>query len=76
MASGSGQVSNGAQALAQGATEQAASVEELASTITNISYQVKSTADNAMEARSKSNTAGGEAEICNNQMHDMMDAME
>ena len=76
VASGSGQVSNGAQALAQGATEQAASVEELASTITNISYQVKSTADNAMEARSKSNTAGGEAEICNNQMHDMMDAME
>ena len=76
VASGSGQVSNGAQALAQGATEQAASVEELASTITNISYQVKSTADNAMEARSKSNTAGGEAEICNNQMHDMMTAME
>ena len=76
VASGSGQVSNGAQALAQGATEQAASVEELASTITNISHQVKSTADNAMEARSKSNTAGEEAEVCNNQMHDMMDAME
>ena len=76
VASGSGQVSNGAQALAQGATEQAASVEELASTITNISYQVKSTADNAMEARSKSNTAGEEAEVCNDQMHDMMNAME
>ena len=76
VASGSGQVSNGAQALAQGATEQAASVEELASTITNISYQVKSTADNAMEAKSKSNTAGEEAEVCNDQMHDMMNAME
>ena len=76
VASGSGQVSNGAQALAQGATEQAASVEELASTIANISNQVKNTAENAMEARSRSNTAGDEAEVCNNQMHDMMTAME
>ncbi len=76
VASGSGQVSNGAQALAQGATEQAASVEELASTITNISHQVNTTAENAIEARTRSNTAGDEAEICNNQMHDMMTAME
>nr|WP_304955710.1 methyl-accepting chemotaxis protein [uncultured Acetatifactor sp.] len=76
VASGSGQVSNGAQALAQGATEQAASVEELASTIANISQQVNNTAENAMEARSRSNTAGDEAEVCNNQMHDMMTAME
>ena len=76
VASGSGQVSNGAQALAQGATEQAASVEELASTITNISHQVNTTAENAIEAKTRSNTAGDEAEICNNQMHDMMTAME
>ena len=76
VASGSGQVSNGAQALAQGATEQAASVEELASTIANISHQVSSTAQNAVEARTRSNTAGDEAEVCNNQMHDMMAAME
>lgn len=76
VASGSGQVSNGAQALAQGATEQAASVEELASTIANISNQVKNTADNAMEAKNQSGTAGDEAEICNNQMHDMITAME
>lgn len=76
VASGSGQVSNGAQALAQGATEQAASVEELASTIANISHQVNSTAENAIDAKTRSNTAGDEAEICNNQMHDMMAAME
>lgn len=76
VASGSGQVSNGAQALAQGATEQAASVEELASTITNISHQVNTTAENAMEARTRSNTAGDEAEVCNNQMRDMIEAME
>ncbi|MCI9141024.1 MAG: HAMP domain-containing protein [Lachnospiraceae bacterium] len=76
VASGSGQVSNGAQALAQGATEQAASVEELAATITNISHQVKSTADNALQAKEQSGMAGDEVEECNSQMHDMMVAME
>ena len=76
VASGSGQVSNGAQALAQGATEQAASVEELAATITNISYQVKNTADNALHAKSQSSMAGDEMEECNNQMRDMMVAMD
>ncbi len=76
VASGSGQVSNGAQALAQGATEQAASVEELAATITNISHQVKSTADNALEAKAQSGTASNEVEECNRQMQDMMAAME
>ncbi|MCR2046229.1 methyl-accepting chemotaxis protein [Acetatifactor muris] len=76
VASGSGQVSNGAQALAQGATEQAASVEELAATITNISYQVKSTADNALHAKNQSSMAGDEMEECNNQMRDMMVAMD
>lgn len=76
VASGSGQVSNGAQALAQGATEQAASVEELAATITNISHQIKETADNALKARTQSNTAGDEVDECNNQMRDMMSAME
>ena len=76
VASGSGQVSNGAQALAQGATEQAASVEELAATITNISQQVKSTADNALEAKAQSGTASNEVEECNRQMQDMMAAME
>lgn len=76
VSSGSGQVSNGAQALAQGATEQAASVEELAATITNISHQVKTTADNAMEARHQANTAGDEVDECNTQMKDMMAAME
>ena len=76
VASGSGQVSNGAQALAQGATEQAASVEELASTIANISHQVKNTADNALEAKTQSGTAGNEAEICNDQMREMITAME
>ena len=76
VASGSGQVSDGAQALAQGATEQASAVEELASTITNISQQIKTTAENAMEAKVQSTTADTEVEECNRQMSDMIVAME
>lgn len=76
VASGSDQVSIGAQALSQGATEQAAAVEELATTISGISQQVKDTASNALEAREQSSTAGDEVEQCNNQMRDMMAAME
>ncbi|MCI8483996.1 MAG: HAMP domain-containing protein [Lachnospiraceae bacterium] len=76
VAAGSDQVSIGAQALSQGATEQAAAVEELATTIAGISNQVKGTAEDAVEARDWSNTAGNEVEECNSQMRDMMTAME
>ncbi len=76
VASGSSQVSNGSQALSQGATQQAAAVEELATTIAGISNQVKDTAQNALEARDQSSSAGDEVEKCNNQMRDMMAAME
>lgn len=76
VAAGSSQVANGAQALSQGSTEQASAVEELAATITGISHQVKGTAENATRARGQSTTAGDEAEKCNEQMRDMMTAME
>ena len=76
VAAGSSQVANGAQALSQGSTEQASAVEELAATITGISHQVKGTAENATRARGQSTTAGDEAEKCNEQMRDMMAAME
>ncbi|NBI86621.1 methyl-accepting chemotaxis protein [Lachnospiraceae bacterium] len=74
--SGASQVSVGSQALSQGATEQASAVEELAATIAGISQQIKETANNALEARTKSGLAGGEMEGCNQQMQDMMAAME
>lgn len=76
VASESGQVSNGAQALSQGSTQQASAVEELAATIADISRQVKDTADNAVEARGQSGSAGDEMEECNQQMQEMMEAME
>lgn len=76
VASDSSQVSNGAQALSQGATEQASAIEQLAATIASLSNEVKATAANAIEARNQSNTAGNEVEECNGQMKDMMTAME
>lgn len=76
VAAGSDQVSIGAQALSQGSTEQAAAVEELATTIAGISTQVKDTATDALEAKRQSTMAGDEAEECNQQMRDMMNAME
>lgn len=76
VASGAEQVSDGSQALSQGATEQASAVEELATTITGISNQVKETAENASTARDQSSMAGNEAAECNEQMENMMAAME
>ncbi len=76
VASGSGQVSDGAQALSQGATEQASAVEELAATIAGISHQVNDTAKNAVDAKTQSNSAGDKVEECNRQMKDMMAAMQ
>ncbi len=48
---GSTQLSNAAQSLSQGTTEQAASVEELSATLQDISEHVRTTAQNADEAK-------------------------
>lgn len=71
----SSQVSNGAQALSQGTTEQASSVEELGATINEISQQVKMNAQNAQQASSKANTVGAEAKDSNDRMQHMLEAM-
>lgn len=76
VASGSDQVSSGSQALSQGATEQASAVQELAATINEISSQVKETADNAAEARDEATNAGGAITACNEQMQEMIAAMD
>lgn len=76
VSSGSDQVSSGAQALSQGATEQASAVEELAATINEISTQVKETAENAVDAQKQMSTAEGETLTCNEQMREMILAME
>ena len=76
VASGSEQVSNGAQALSQGATEQASSVEELSASISEITDNVLKNADDARSASLKSQAAGDDLQVCNEQMGEMVRAME
>ncbi len=75
VASGSEQVANGSQALSQGATEQASSVEELAATINEISTRVTENAANAREAKDKATEAGRSMEASNDQMRELIAAM-
>lgn len=76
VSAGSDQVSSASQALSQGATEQASSVEELAATINEISAHVNQTASNAKAAREKTEETGAAVEASNNQMQDMISAMD
>ena len=76
VASGADQVSSGAQALSQGATEQASSVEELAATVNEVSREVTETADNAREASNKVIEAQEKLSVSNEQMQDMIAAMD
>ncbi|RDY23869.1 methyl-accepting chemotaxis protein [Romboutsia maritimum] len=72
----SDQVSSGSQMLAQGATEQASAIQELSATIIEISDKIKDTANNAKEANALSVSAGREVEDGNEQMKQMVKAME
>lgn len=75
VSSGANQVSNGAQALAQGATEQASSVEELSASISEVSEQIMSNATDAAAASSLAVTAGAGLTSSNEQMAQMISAM-
>ncbi|RDY22406.1 methyl-accepting chemotaxis protein, partial [Romboutsia maritimum] len=72
----SDQVSSGSQMLAQGATEQASAIQELSATILEISDKIKDTAGNAKEANALSMNVGNELEEGNEQMKQMVKAME
>lgn len=76
VASGSGQVSDSAQALSQGSTEQASSVEELTATMEEIGAQTKQNAMNASEANELAQLAKDDAIKGNEQMNNMLMAME
>ena len=76
VSSASNQVSSSAQNLSQGAVEQASSVEELAARISEISNQVKNTADSARDVREQTHHAGEGVSVCNQQMQELMNAME
>lgn len=72
----SNQLSASAQMLGQGTTEQASSVEELASRISVISDQVKNTAEGARDVRGKTHQTGKEVLLCNQKMQSLVEAME
>ncbi|MBF0530478.1 MAG: methyl-accepting chemotaxis protein, partial [Deltaproteobacteria bacterium] len=66
-ASEANQVSDSSQLLSQGATEQAASLEEISASMTQLATQTKSNADNASQANKLALTARTAAENGNEQ---------
>jgi methyl-accepting chemotaxis protein len=75
VASGARQVSDSAQTLSQGATEQASSIEELTASVEEISTQTKHNASNANQANEMSLNAKDDAVKGNEQMKEMLKAM-
>lgn len=75
VASGSRQISDSAQALSQGSTEQASSIEELTASIEEVASQTKLNASNAGEANNLAEAAKTNAIQGNNQMKEMLTAM-
>ena len=73
--SGSQQVADSSQVLSQGATQSAAAVEEISSSMQEIGGQTKHSADNANQANQLSDVAKSSAEIGSKKMTDMIAAM-
>ncbi len=73
---GSVQVSDSAQSLSQGATESAASLQEITSTMNLISAQTQQSAHNASEASNLAETAKGVATVGSERMGAMVSAMK
>ncbi|MCI8280865.1 MAG: methyl-accepting chemotaxis protein [Lachnospiraceae bacterium] len=76
VANASNQLSTSAQTLSLGTTEQAGSVQELASRISMISEEVKNTANGALDVRSQTHQTGKEVTLCNQKMQNLVEAME
>ena len=72
---GAEQVASGAQGLSQGATQQASSIEELAATLIEINQHIKQAGDYAAEASTQTNDARRMTDECNEQMKQMVQAM-
>ena len=70
------QVSGGAQALAQGSTEQAGAIEQLVSTIDEMSDHIKTNAEQAEQVSISMNSIGEEANLSNERMNNMLEAMK
>lgn len=75
VAAGASNLADASQNLAEGATDQAGAVEEMQATITTISDDIRTTANNAGESYSQARTYADEAERSHTEMKAMMDAM-
>lgn len=71
----SAHLSEGSQVLAQGTTQQASAIEELAASMNDISEQVKKNAGNTQKANEAAEEASGYLETSNEEMQDMVRAM-
>lgn len=69
-------VSSGAQVLAQGTTEQASAIEELSAEINEIYQTIANNAEHAESAGNKAKEASSEVERGNEQMNQMLSAMD
>ena len=76
VASGTSQVSAGSQTISQGAAEQASSIEELSTSVTQIAEQTRQNAGNAGHANDLANKAKDDASGGNGQMKAMQQAMK
>lgn len=76
VSNGSDQVAAGSQALSQGATEQASSIQELAATINDVSSKITQTAEYAVIAKTETDQAGQDMQVCSNHMDSLTKAMD
>lgn len=76
VANGTAQVASGAQALSQGATEQASAIEQLTESVGQIAGQTKQNAINAGRASDLSAAARDNAELGNERMGEMLKSMQ
>ncbi|MDD6351205.1 MAG: methyl-accepting chemotaxis protein [Lachnospiraceae bacterium] len=72
----SAKIADGSMALSQGSTEQAATVEELTSTITQLSQQIQKNAGDAGDVENFSGQVADEIMEQNKQMSNMLEAMK
>lgn len=75
VSAGAENLANASQALAEGATDQAGSVEELQATITNITEGVQKTAEQTETSFTQAQQYAEEADHSREEMKNMMDAM-
>ena len=73
---GSSQLAESGQALAEGATDQAASVEELLATVNNIAEQVQRNTENAVSTKQHAREIGDQAHASSKSIGKMMEAMK